>query len=204
MAKAWLQSIWDFMGMPFRLALFDQNWLPRFGWTTLEEERINAVLPYIKGKLLDIGAGYNNLVIRYENGIGVDVFDWGAGALVVEDSSKLPFENNSFDTITFVACLNHIPNRSDVLHEARRLLKKDGQIIITMIGPLLGNIGHAIWWYGEDRKRGGMKEGEVGGMTKEDIIKLCEKENMSLILHKRFVYHLNNLYLFKVNNELRG
>lgn len=198
MNKSFLQTGWDFIGIPFRLALFDQNWLPRFGWTTLEEERLSAVLPYLKGQLLDIGAGSNNLVKRYGKGIGVDIHDWGGGALVVENTSHLPFENETFDTITFVACLNHIPYRQAVLQEAKRLIKPDGRLIITMINPLLGDIGHTIWWYGEDRHRGGMEEGEVGGLWKKDIIQMCEDAGFCLQLHRRFVYGMNNLYLFEV------
>ena len=72
--------------MPFRLVLFDQNWLERFGWTTLEEERFRVVIPELKGRLLDIGAGPNRLVKQYGDGIGVDVFDWGGGVMVVEDN----------------------------------------------------------------------------------------------------------------------
>jgi len=193
-----LQAVWDFIGIPFRLVLFDQAWLPRFGWTTLEEERINAVLPHLRGRLLDIGAGPNTLVQRYGNGIGVDVVDWGGGVMVVEDTSRLPFEDESFDTITFIACLNHIPYREAALREARRLIKPDGRLIITMINPLLGDFGHAIWWYSEDKKRGGMKEGEVGGMWTSEIVQLCQAAGFRLTLHRRFVYGMNNLYLFEV------
>ncbi|MEW5858703.1 MAG: class I SAM-dependent methyltransferase [Cyanobacteriota bacterium] len=200
MNKSFFQIGWDFIGIPFRLVLFDQNWLPRFGWTTLEEERLNAVLPYIQEQLLDIGAGANNLVKRYGKGIGVDIHDWGGGALVVEDTSQLPFEDETFDTVTFIACLNHIPYRQAALSEARRLLKRDGKLIITMINPFLGNIGHAIWWYGEDRHRGGMEEGEVGGLWKQEIVKICEAEGFRLQLHRRFVYGMNNLYLFRLES----
>ncbi len=197
--KTILQTAWDFFGIPFRLVLFDQAWLPRFGWTTLEEERIAAVLPHIKGRLLDVGAGTNTLVNRYGDGVGVDVFEWGGGALVVEDSSTLPFEDASFDTITYLACLNHIPYREAALHEARRLLKPDGRIIITMISPFLGDIGHAIWWYSEDKHRGGMLPGEVGGLHRDEVIRLCESAGFSLGHHQRFVYRMNNLYVFRVN-----
>lgn len=196
MKKTFLKSLWDFIGIPFRLVLFDQAWLPFFRWTTLEEERLNFVLPYIRGELLDIGAGYNTLVKKYGKGIGVDVFDWGGGAQVVQDTSKLPFGDKSFDTITFIACLNHIPNRDKVLGEVRRLLKPGGKIIITMIDPILGGIGHAIWWYSEDKHRGGMLDGEVGGMWTKDIIELCEAKGFRLASHQRFVYGMNNFYLF--------
>ena len=63
--KTLARTAWDFVGIPFRLVLFDQKWLPRFGWTTLESERIDAVLPYLGGHLLDIGAGANTLVQSY-------------------------------------------------------------------------------------------------------------------------------------------
>jgi len=198
--KSLLQSTWDFLGIPFRLVLFDQNWLPWFRWTTLEEERLNNVLPYIQGELLDIGAGTNNLVKLYGQGVGVDIFDWRGGVMVVEDTSNLPFKDKSFDTITFIACLNHIPYRAKAISEAKRLLKNDGQLIVTMINPILGDIGHAIWWYGEDRHRGGMEEGEVGGLWKSDIVQMCEQVGLKLQLHKRFVYGMNNLYIFNYQN----
>jgi SAM-dependent methyltransferase len=194
------QTLWDFMGIPFRLLLFDQKWLPRLGWTTLEDERLNVVLPHIRGRLLDIGAGPNTLVKRYGNGIGVDVFDWGGGAMVVPNTACLPFDDESFDTITLVACLNHIPNRQEVLLEARRLLKPQGQLIITMIDPILGDVGHALWWYSEDKHRGGMKEGEVGGMWGRDITQMCQMAGFKLVHHCRFVYGMNNLYLFERDN----
>jgi SAM-dependent methyltransferase len=195
------QSIWDFIGIPFRLLLFDQAWLPRFGWTTLEEERLNAVFPYLKGRLLDVGAGTNALVRRYGDGVGVDVHGWGGGIVVVENTSRLPFENRSFDTVTFIACLNHIPYREAALHEARRVIKPDGRLIVTMINPILGDIGHLLWWYSEDKKRGGMKEGETGGLWTKDIVRMCEAAGFGLSRHERFVYGMNHLYLFQVKNE---
>lgn len=194
--KNLLQSFWDFIGIPFRFVLFDQKWLPKFGWTTLEEERIQKVLPLVSGRLLDIGAGLNTLVKYYGNGVGVDVFEWGGGALVVKDTSHLPFEDSSFDTITFIACLNHIPNRLEVLREARRLLKPDGKLIITMIDPILGNIGHAIWWYSEDKQRGGMMAGEVGGMWMKDIVVLLREAKFQLTGHRRFQFGFNHIYIF--------
>jgi SAM-dependent methyltransferase len=194
-----IQSLWDFIGLPFRLLLFDQKWLPLFGWTTLEEERVAAVLPFLEGRVLDIGAGNNPLINAYKNGVGVDVFDWGSGIIVVEDSANLPFENSSFDTVTFLACLNHIPNRSKTIIEAKRLLKPNGKIIVTMIDPILGGVGHILWWYSEDKKRGGMKEGELSGMWGNDIDKLMHESGFNIETHKRFVYGMNNIYIYKRN-----
>lgn len=196
-SKSLFQTTWDLVGAPFRLLLFDQNWLPRFGWTTLEEERLIAVWPHLRGRVLDIGAGPNTLLRRYEKGVGVDVVDWGGGALVVENSSRLPFADGAFETVTLIACLNHIPYREETLREARRLLSPNGRLIVTMINPLLGRIGHALWWYSEDKHRGGMQVGEVGGMWIRDIVNLCIAAHFELERHERFVYFMNHLLVFR-------
>ena len=189
-------KIKDLIFAPFRLTLFPDELSTKMGLTSLEEERINAALPYCQGKVLDVGCGKNILVKKYGNGVGIDIYDWGGGAILVEDSSNLPFSELSFDTITFLASLNHIPNREEVLKESRRLLKNNGRIIITMINPILGYIGHKIWWYAEDKKRG-MQKGEAYGLWKKNIIDLANESNLKLIKHKRFLYFLNNLYIFK-------
>jgi hypothetical protein len=67
-----------------------------------------------------------------------------------------------------------------------------------MINPFLGEIGHAIWWYSEDKKRGGMAAGEVGGIWTDDLIRMCSEEGFYLHLHRRFVYGMNNFYIFKI------
>ena len=194
--KTVAQAAWDAIGIPARLVLFPPEWLERCGWTTLEAERINHVLPEIRGRLLDIGAGPNTLVKTYGQGTGVDVFDWGGGALVVQDTAELPFPDRAFDTIAFVACLNHIPNRQQVLREAKRLLAPGGRVVMTMINPILGGVGHAIWWYSEDKHRGGMLPGEVGGLWTGDIVAMCSAVGLRLKQHRRFVYGMNHLYVF--------
>ena len=191
------KRLWDCVGIPFRFLLFDQRWLPVFGWTTLEEARFAAVLPVIEGELLDVGAGPNRLVRQYGHGIGVDVYDWRGGALVVETTAQLPFDGAHFDTVTFVAALNHIPYRLAAVKEAWRLLRPHGKLVITMIGPLIGMVGHLLWWYSEDKQRGGMKPGEVGGLSTAEVAQLCQAAGFHLKSHTTFLYGLNNLYVFE-------
>ncbi len=119
--------------------------------------------------------------------------------MILPDTSKIPFKSASADTITFIACLNHIPNRQEVLKEARRLIKSKEKLIITMLDPILGNFGHLIWWSGEHNQRGGMAEGEVGGLWPSQVIELCFKADFNLLSHKRFTYGLNHLYIFNPN-----
>lgn len=165
----------------------------------LLERRISVVLPLISGKLLDIGCGYNLLVRRYGNGIGVDVFDWGDVDFVVEDTSKLPFGSSEFDTITIIAALNHIPNREEVLKECNRLLRSGGKLIITMLTPGISRIWHRLrkrW--DEDQYLRGMKENEVYGLTRSEMKKLLNDAGFELVKIKRFMLFLNSLYIAKV------
>lgn len=175
------------------MALLPDDISSRLGLTSLQTERLRAIIPLVQGRLLDIGAGDNLLVKLYSNGIGVDVYDFGGGATIVEDSRNLPFSDASFDTVTFIACLNHIPYRNEVLKEAYRILKPGGKIIATMIPPLLGIVGHAIWWYSEEKERG-MAEGEVMGISDNDMKNLLSETGFSKIGKTTFLYGMNRLY----------
>jgi SAM-dependent methyltransferase len=123
------------------MALLSDQMSRRLGLTSLEDERLAAVRPWISGRLLDIGSGNSRLVHEYGDGIGVDVHDFGGDALLLPDTTQLPFAAETFDTVTFVAILNHIPERSAVLRESRRVLRGGSRIVVTMIAPLLPRSG---------------------------------------------------------------
>ena len=46
------------------------------------------------------------------------------------DTGALPYEDESFDVITMHTLLSHVPDPVSVLSEARRVLKKDGRLIV--------------------------------------------------------------------------
>jgi SAM-dependent methyltransferase len=191
--KSLWQHIYDFLGSPLRMILLPDKVSRKLGLTSLQDERIRAVIHLVNGKLLDIGAGDNLLLNIYGDGTGVDVFDFGGGATIVEDTRQLPFEDESFETVTFLACLNHIPYRQEVLTEAFRLLKPGGKVIATMISPLLGTIGHKIWWYSEEKHRG-MADGEEMGISREEMFRLLENAGFTNIREQSFLYNMNHLY----------
>ncbi len=75
-----LQTVYDLAGAPLRMILLPDPWSNRLGFTSLEDERLRAVLAELRGRVLDIGAGTNRLVRLYGDGVGVDVLDWEGGA----------------------------------------------------------------------------------------------------------------------------
>lgn len=178
------------------MIVLPDEWSRRFGFSSLEDERFRAVLPEIRGRLLDIGAGENRLVRAHgeAESVGVDVIDWGGGAVVVEDTRRLPFEDESFDTVTFVACLNHIPYRDEALVEAKRVLRRGGRVVVTMIGPIIGEVGHKLWWYSEDKHRE-VDEEEMMGMSPELVISLLRSAGFADVVHTKFLYRLNHLFI---------
>ncbi|MCJ7544529.1 MAG: class I SAM-dependent methyltransferase [Phycisphaerae bacterium] len=168
-----------------------RDWLGRL----LASWRVKEVLPHVRGRLLDIGCGANQLVRRYgRDGVGVDVRQWGTVDLVVSDTSQLPFAPQEFDVVTFLASLNHIPNRQKVLAEARRLLKADGRVIVTMIPPVLSGVWHFLRrpWDADQHERG-MKEGEVYGLTRSQVRQILRDAGFEVVQERRFMLGVNRL-----------
>ena len=163
----------------------------------LLEKRIAMVLPLISGKALDLGCGTNELMRRYgSQGMGVDVHQWGRVDLVVEDSSRLPFDEASFDTVTCLGALNHIPNREKVLQEVSRLLKPNGLFLMTMIPPGISKLWHTIRkpWDADQAERG-MAEGEVYGLSAAQLSTMYRKAGLNLKEVKPFMSGINRLYV---------
>ena len=65
-----------------------------------------------------------------------------------------------------------------------------------MIGRFIGVVGHAIWWYSEDKHREVDEEEEMG-MDPKEIFELLEKSGFEKPEIKKFVYRLNYLYISK-------
>lgn len=160
---------------------------------TLESWRLAIVLPYIRGRLLDIGCGYNNLVRAYGSGVGVDVHIWD-GIDVQSDASALPFPDDCFETVTIIAALNHIPNREAALREVWRVLRPNEKLLVTMIGQLTGWIAHVIFRH-DETVRGGLSTGELKGMRRQGVRDLLDKSGFALIEERRFELGLNTLFV---------
>jgi SAM-dependent methyltransferase len=160
----------------------------------LEPWRHRMVVPYIRGRLLDVGCGFNNLVKNHGSGVGVDVFPWPGIDVLIGDAALLPFGDGTFDTVSVLAALNHIPNREAALVEIRRVLARNGRIIVTMIGPLTGIIAHALFKRDEDT-RGGMQKGEKNGLTTKEMSALLASGGFVVEHVVPFQLGLNRVYV---------
>jgi len=129
-------------------------------WLTADEQdRFLSWLDLSPGKtLLDIacGAGGPALCIVAKTGtsvIGIDVHEQAiatgnalaeqrglsqaAEFRVVDAAQPLPFSDSTFDAITCIDAINHLPDRPRVIGELVRLLKPKGRLLFT--DPLIVN-----------------------------------------------------------------
>jgi len=143
------QKLLDFFTFPFRALMLSEH--DKWGLSSLRSERFDYVADEVKGYCLDVGCGRHNLFVREYlkgNGIGVDVFQYEGleEDHVLEDISQFPFDDDTFDSVTFIACINHVPNtlRNTELREAYRCLKSHGNIIITMGNPFAEIMAHKV------------------------------------------------------------
>ncbi len=157
------------------------------------------------GRLLDVGCGFNGLVRHYANGVGVDVHPWPGADVIVPDTAALQWEAESFDTITIIAALNHIPNRAAVLNECRRVLRPGGRVVITMLTPRTSRIWHWLRapWDADQRQRG-MRPGEVYGFTSAQLLELFKHAGFTLLSQRRFMLGLNRVYVFGLANAAQS
>jgi SAM-dependent methyltransferase len=194
------QTIKDRMCFPL-LAFLSSEHARALSLTPIDEERVAIALGHCRGLLLDIGCGTNELASAYRSrrgtAIGVDVHPW-PGADVVCDTTRLPFPDGHFDTVVMLACLNHVPRskRSQVLQEARRVLKDEGRLLITMINPVVGFVVHAIRRrYDLDQLERGMGEEEAKGLWGKEVKELLARGRLRLAGTIPFVFGLNRLYI---------
>jgi ubiquinone/menaquinone biosynthesis C-methylase UbiE len=93
----------------------------------------------VTGDVLDLGCGqkpYETIFTNTKSYIGVDVKVSGhnhnnSKIDVFYDGKKLPFLDNSFDSIVCFEVLEHVFDVDELLSEVSRVLKAEGVILIT-------------------------------------------------------------------------
>jgi SAM-dependent methyltransferase len=208
------QKFLDFITFPFRaITLFYSD---KWGLSCQATERYDYVSREVLGYCLDIGCGPNNRFIKEfcnNNGFGIDVFQYEglSNENIVRDMTHLPFNNETFKTVTFIANINHIPKfqRDSELKEAYRVLCKKGNIIITMGNPIAEFLVHKVVSLYDrlfkthqdvDSERG-MVEGEDYYLKDSEIRNRLYKAGF-IEIHKKYFYTqwgLNHLFIASKN-----
>ena len=204
------QMVIDTITFPFRaLALIESD---RWGLSSLASERFDYVSREVIGYCLDVGCGkHNRFVMEFLDGKGkgIDMYPYEGltEEHLVDDLSVLPFEDESFESITFIANLCHIPEsiRDQELGEAYRVLKPGGNIIATMGNPVAEVLTHKVVWFYDkvlktnfdmDNQRG-MSEEEAYYLLDGEILERLTRAGFKRIVKKFFwtQWGLNHLFV---------
>lgn len=204
------QKILDFLTFPLRaLTIFEDD---RWGLSSLRTERFDYCAAEVRGDCLDVGCGRHNLFVRQflrGAGRGIDVYPYEGldDSHLIDSSGRFPFEEASFDSVTFIASLNHVPRskRDLELSEAFRCLRPGGNIIVTMGHPLAEILVHRVveiydrlfgTHHDMDNERG-MEAEEDFYLTAAEITERLQRAGFQNIRRKRFwtQWGLNSLFV---------
>ncbi|MEO0076553.1 MAG: class I SAM-dependent methyltransferase [candidate division WOR-3 bacterium] len=205
-----LGRIIDFITFPLRaITLFEND---KLGLSSLASERFDYVSREVEGYCLDVGCGrFNRFIQEYcnGNGKGIDVYKYAglSDEHIVKDITHFPFDDYTFNTVTFIANFGHIPRhlRDIELKEAHRVLTPGGKIIITNPNCIASILVHKVvkfydkifkTKYDIDSERG-MQENEDICVHNNEIIERLKKANFINIKTKYFwtQWFLNRLFI---------
>jgi len=112
------------------------------------EEKIthgfNINYDFFAGKsVLEIGCGPNGIIFQIDNAksrVGLEPLDlndltqeeWKKSIIKKGIGEEIPFDDDSFDVVLSFNALDHCFNPIKVLNEARRVLRKDGDLLIWL------------------------------------------------------------------------
>lgn len=97
-------------------------------------DRTQFIKQNIFGKILDIGCEYGNLhsLIYNKNLYGLDLNPKEYRKNVVKgDAQSIPFRNSTFNSLVCGELIEHLENPKKFLQECKRILKKNGLIILS-------------------------------------------------------------------------
>src|SRR4030042_4570759 len=114
----------------------------------LSKKRGKAVLPWLKGDVLDIGCGQESsladLLAKEQHDVGVDIQEDAIRKLketkpqhefycidVEKDGKLLETLRSQFDTIVLLAVVEHLRQPERLLNQCRALLKPEGHLLLT-------------------------------------------------------------------------
>ena len=101
---------------------------------------IKQIAPTLTGDILDFGCGskpYESLFTSSKSYVGVDVEVSGHNHQTSKvdyfyDGKILPFEDGKFDVVVCFEVFEHVFNIEEVLLEIQRVLKPDGELLISI------------------------------------------------------------------------
>lgn len=132
-----------------------------FGWAYRKFWLYPSISRLLKGRLLDVGCGIGDMLAYRPGSVGADVnksnvnFCKSLGFEVYDmPYDNLPFPDSTFDSVLLDNVIEHISNPIPLLTQIKRVMRKDGFLVIGVPGICgqISDLDHKIY-YDEDKLR---------------------------------------------------
>jgi 2-polyprenyl-3-methyl-5-hydroxy-6-metoxy-1,4-benzoquinol methylase len=177
-------------------------------WRTLR-----PFLDFNDDSILDIGCAGGHITVKMARYIpaariiGIDIYKEGIeyakelyedGEFIVADAHKLPFKNETFDAVISTESLEHVADPKLVLSEAKRVLKRNGELVVEMdSGNLLFN---TVWYLWTKLGRGRVwKESHLTMFNSKKLVNMIA--SCGFIIKEEKVTHLGMGILIKAEKK---
>ena len=167
----------------------------------LRRARVSAVLPYLKGRVLDFGcgSGFVSQFVAPDAYLGVDR-DSPSLAQAKEIYrghtflSAIP-ASSEFDTILLLAVIEHLKNAELLIADILSHLAPDGRLVLTTPNPKLEwlhNLGADVGLFSHEAA-----EEHENLLDQRELQKLANKLGMDCVCFEKFLLGANQLAVFR-------
>ncbi len=183
------------------------NFLQRF-WHAGKLRTITKLVSFDPETILDVGCASGHFLydisIIFPNSscTGVDIYNRAVSYgkkkyhninFYIGDAHKLPFANKAFDLVLCTEVLEHVQEPEKVLFELKRVIKKDGSIIIELDS---GSMLFTIIWFIWKKFRGKVwKNSHLHSFNLKNLEKLIILSGLSIKKKKKFNLGMGVAYL---------
>lgn len=141
-------------------------------------ERNRIVKEKTSGKILELGCGEFPLFKNSEKADICKIKDYH----VVDCNNRMPFKGNSFDTIIALELIEHLYNPDVFLKECRRILKKNGRIILSTPNLMYWKIRICMLFGNESWMESSRNSGHLAFFTPKSLKSLLRQAGFANIV----------------------
>lgn len=156
-----LYKVWDQVPVTYYQRGVKNN-LFQWLWHTSKIKLAKRVISQLEfTNCLDVGCASGYMVSRvlslfpHAEYFGIDIYDKAIGyakknypeiKFKTASADRLPFRDSAFDLVLFYETIEHVENPKECLKEIKRVLSKNGTLILTMdSGSLLFRLVWFLW-----------------------------------------------------------
>lgn len=179
----------------------------------VRQQRINAILPYLRGDILDLGFGWARLAEHLQEGQTYTGVDHHPQALEIAwrdfpqhtflrrdlESDALDLGERRFDTVVMTAVIEHLRDPENVLRQIPDYLAQDGVFIVTTPSPggdFIHRFGAKLFLFYQEAV-----DQHQHIYDRASLVRLIEKFKFKVICFRALSLGLNQLIVCRLKHE---